>query len=48
MALAKGSRLGGARFFEETKVTGIKQDNGRVTGVITGKGEIRPERMGTR
>ncbi len=43
MALAKGARMGGARLFEETKVTGIKQDKGRVTGVITDKGEIRAE-----
>jgi 4-methylaminobutanoate oxidase (formaldehyde-forming) len=43
MALAKGAKLGGARILEETKVTGIKQDNGHVTGVITEKGEIQAE-----
>jgi 4-methylaminobutanoate oxidase (formaldehyde-forming) len=43
MALAKGARLGGARIIEETKVTGINQQNGRVTGVVTDKGEIRAE-----
>ncbi|MEJ2557240.1 MAG: FAD-dependent oxidoreductase [Anaerolineae bacterium] len=43
MALAKGARLGGARIIEETKVTGISQQDGRVTGVITPKGEIRAE-----
>ena len=43
MALAKGARMGGARVFEETKVTGIKQKDGCVTGVVTNKGEIEAE-----
>jgi 4-methylaminobutanoate oxidase (formaldehyde-forming) len=43
MALAKGARMGGARIFEDTKVTGIKSKNGRVTGVATDKGEIEAE-----
>ncbi|MGD8735878.1 MAG: FAD-dependent oxidoreductase, partial [Anaerolineae bacterium] len=43
MALAKGARIGGARILEETRVTGIKQDRGRVTGVATNKGEIKAE-----
>ncbi|RME87936.1 MAG: FAD-dependent oxidoreductase [Anaerolineae bacterium] len=43
MALAKGARMGGARICEDTEVTGIKQKNGRVTGVITNKGEIEAE-----
>jgi glycine cleavage system aminomethyltransferase T/glycine/D-amino acid oxidase-like deaminating enzyme len=43
MALAKGAKMGGARILEETRVTGIKQKNGRVTGVITTKGEIEAE-----
>ena len=43
MSLAKGARLGGAQILEETKVTGIKQSHGRVTGVITDKGEIKSE-----
>jgi 4-methylaminobutanoate oxidase (formaldehyde-forming) len=43
MALAKGAKMDGARIFEETKVTGINQDNGHVTGVITDKGEIQAE-----
>jgi glycine cleavage system aminomethyltransferase T/glycine/D-amino acid oxidase-like deaminating enzyme len=43
MALAKGARMGGARILEETAVIGIKQDKGRVTGVVTGKGEIKAE-----
>ncbi|MBW8011534.1 MAG: FAD-dependent oxidoreductase [Chloroflexi bacterium] len=43
MALAKGARMGGALLYEETKVTGIKKENGRVTGVVTDKGEIEAE-----
>jgi 4-methylaminobutanoate oxidase (formaldehyde-forming) len=43
MALAKGARNGGVRIFEETKVTGIKKKNHRVTGVVTDKGEIETE-----
>jgi 4-methylaminobutanoate oxidase (formaldehyde-forming) len=43
VALAKGARMGGARVLEETKVVGIKQVRGRVTGVITQKGEIEAE-----
>ena len=43
MALAKGARMGGARIYEETAVTGINKVNGRVTGVVTDKGEIGAE-----
>jgi len=43
MALAKGAKMGGARIFEETKVTGIRKKNGRVTGVVTDRGEIEAE-----
>ena len=43
MSLAKGARMGGVRIFEDTKVTGIKKKNGRVTGVITDRGEIDAE-----
>ncbi len=43
MALAKGARTGGARIFEETKVTGIRTKNGRVSGVTTDKGDIEAE-----
>jgi len=43
MALAKGAKMGGARILEETKVIGINQKNGRVTGVVTDKGEIEAE-----
>jgi glycine cleavage system aminomethyltransferase T/glycine/D-amino acid oxidase-like deaminating enzyme len=43
MALAKGARMGGALVFEDTKVTAINQKNGRVTGVVTDKGEIKAD-----
>ncbi|NIU57150.1 MAG: FAD-dependent oxidoreductase, partial [Phycisphaerae bacterium] len=43
MAMAKGAKMGGACIWEETKVTGIKQTNGRVTGVVTDRGEIEAE-----
>jgi 4-methylaminobutanoate oxidase (formaldehyde-forming) len=33
MALAKGARMAGAQIFEHTKVTGVSQKDGRVTGV---------------
>jgi len=42
-ALAKGARLGGARLFENTKVIGITQAHGRVTGVRTEQGDIAAE-----
>lgn len=43
MALAKGAKTGGAKIFEETEVIGINKENGRVTGVVTNKGEIKAE-----
>jgi 4-methylaminobutanoate oxidase (formaldehyde-forming) len=43
MALAKGARMGGVQIFEETTVIGINQKDGRVTGVVTEKGEIEAE-----
>jgi len=43
MALAKGAKMGGAQILENTKVTGITEDRGRVTGVITDKGTIEAE-----
>jgi heterotetrameric sarcosine oxidase gamma subunit len=43
MALVKGARMGGALILEDTKVTAINQKNGRVTGVVTDKGEIEAE-----
>ncbi len=43
MALAKGARSGGAKIFEDTKVTGILTQGGRATGVATDKGDIKAE-----
>ena len=43
MALAKGARMGGVQIFEDTEVTGINQKDGKVTGVVTPKGEIKAE-----
>ena len=43
MALAKGAQMGGARIFEDTKVTAIRADKGRVSGVATARGEIKAE-----
>ena len=40
MALAKGARSGGARIFENTKVTRIRHDGMRATGVDTADGPI--------
>lgn len=42
-ALAKGARMGGARIFEQTRVTGIHIANGVVTGVATTRGDIKAE-----
>ncbi|MBI5615208.1 MAG: GcvT family protein [Gammaproteobacteria bacterium] len=42
-ALAKGARMGGAQIFENVKVTAIRQDKGRVTGVETAQGDITAE-----
>ncbi len=43
MALAKGARMGGARIFEDTKVTGILTKDGRAAGVRTEQGDIAAE-----
>jgi len=40
-AFAKGARMGGAKIFENTKVTRILVENGRAVGVVTDKGDIR-------
>ena len=40
MALAKGARMGGAQIFEHTKVTKIRHDGERITGVDTDDGAI--------
>ncbi|GAI76086.1 unnamed protein product, partial [marine sediment metagenome] len=42
-ALAKGARMGGASIYENTKVTAIHQQGGRVSGVGTDKGDITAE-----
>ena len=42
-AYAKGARLQGAQIFENVKATGIRQQNGRVTGVTTDSGDIECE-----
>ena len=43
MALARGARAGGARIFEQTRVTGVTTRGGRVTGVTTDAGDIEAE-----
>ena len=43
MALAKAARMGGARIFEHTTVTGIGERDGRVSGVSTERGDIACE-----
>lgn len=42
-AYAKGAKLRGARIFENVRVTGIHQRDGRVTGVATDRGDIAAE-----
>ena len=42
-ALARGARSGGARIFEETRVTSLECDGRRVQGVRTDRGEVRAE-----
>ncbi len=44
-SLAKGARMGGVKIYEETRVTDIKVQNGRVTGVSTTKGDITCEKV---
>ncbi len=43
MALAKGARNGGARIFENTKVTKVLTRNGSVAGVRTDRGDVAAE-----
>jgi len=40
LALARGARNDGVRIFENTKVTALRVDNGRVRGVSTDDGDI--------
>jgi glycine cleavage system aminomethyltransferase T/glycine/D-amino acid oxidase-like deaminating enzyme len=42
-ALAEGARRGGAEIYQHTRVTGISLERGRVTGVVTDKGDIAAE-----
>ena len=42
-ALAKGARMGGAKIFEQTRVTAIHAHNGAVAGVATNKGDIKAD-----
>ena len=39
-AMAKGARMGGARIFEDTPVTEITVEDGKVLGIVTDQGEI--------
>ncbi|MBD3852849.1 MAG: GcvT family protein, partial [Acidobacteria bacterium] len=43
MSLAKGARLAGVQILEGSKVVGITQKDGRVTGVVTDSGAIEAE-----
>src|SRR5215510_8941378 len=43
LALAKGARLGGATIQENTAVTGIRVEKGRVAGVTTNRGDVACE-----
>ena len=40
LSLAKGARMGGAKIFEDVKVTAIHRKDGRVSGVSTDQGDI--------
>jgi 4-methylaminobutanoate oxidase (formaldehyde-forming) len=42
-ALAEGARRGGAEIYQQTRVTAIPVERGRVTGVVTDRGEIEAE-----
>ena len=44
-ALAKGARMDGVQIFEDTEVTDIEIDNGRIMAVITGAGRIECEKV---
>lgn len=43
VSLAKGARQGGARIFEDTRVTAIHRKDGFVSGVATDRGDITAE-----
>jgi glycine cleavage system T protein len=42
-ALARGARKGGVRIVENLKVTAIRREHGRVTGVATEQGEVHAD-----
>lgn len=42
-SLAKGARMGGAQIYQNTRVTGIRLQDGAVVGVTTDKGDIACE-----
>jgi glycine cleavage system aminomethyltransferase T/glycine/D-amino acid oxidase-like deaminating enzyme len=42
-ALAEGARRGGAEIYQQTRVTAIDVERGRVTGVVTDQGEIETD-----
>ncbi|UWQ90605.1 FAD-dependent oxidoreductase [Rhodobacteraceae bacterium M382] len=44
-ALAKGARMAGARIFEDTKVTDLEIENGKIRAVITEHGRIECEKV---
>ncbi len=44
-ALAKGARMAGAAIFEDTKVTDLEIDAGRIRAVITDQGRIECEKV---
>ena len=44
-SLAKGARMGGVKFHQQTRVTGIQVHNGNVVGVTTAQGEIKCEKV---
>ena len=44
-ALAKGARMAGAQIFEDTKVTDLEIENGKIRAVITEQGRIECEKV---
>ncbi|MBD9373371.1 GcvT family protein [Rhizobium sp. ARZ01] len=44
-ALARGATMAGAAIFEDTEVTDIEIDNGRIRAVVTARGRIECERV---
>ncbi|MCH9008618.1 FAD-dependent oxidoreductase [candidate division KSB1 bacterium] len=44
-SLAKGARMGGVKFHQQTRVTGIQVHNGNVVSVTTAQGEIKCEKV---